>query len=111
VKTLALLAAALIASTGIAFAQAPAKDAKKPAAKPAASAPAKPASAPAKKEPIDINRASKKDLMTLSGIGEARADAIIKNRPYRGKNELLDKKLVPANVYNDIKDRIVAKQW
>jgi DNA uptake protein ComE-like DNA-binding protein len=102
-KTLALLAAALIASMGMAFAQAPAKDAKKEAAKPAASA-------PAKKEPLDINRASKKELMELPGIGEARADAIIKNRPYHGKNEILDKKLVPANVYNDLKDRIIAKQ-
>ena len=102
-KTLALLAAALIASMGMAFAQAPAKDAKKDAAKPAAAA-------PAKAEPMDINRASKKDLMTLPGIGEARADAIIKNRPYRGKNEILDKKLVPSNVYNDIKDKIIAKQ-
>src|SRR5262249_5798369 len=102
-KTLALLAAALIASMGMAFAQAPAaKDAKKDA-KPAASA-------PAKKEPLDINRASKKELMELPGIGEARADAIIKNRPYRGKNELLDKKIVPSNVYNDIKEKIIAKQ-
>lgn len=104
-KTLALVAAALIASAGLAFAQAPAKDAKKSAA------PAKEAPAPAKKtEPLDINHASKKQLMELPGIGEARADAIIKNRPYRGKNDLVDKKLVPANVYNDIKDRIIAKQ-
>ena len=102
-KILALLAAALIASAGLAFAQAPAKDAKKATAQPAATA-------PAKKPLIDINHASKKDLMTLSGIGEARADAIIKNRPYRGKNDLLDRKLVPANVYNDIKDKIVARQ-
>ena len=100
-KTLALLAAALIASMGVTFANA--ADAKKDAAKPAATA-------PAKAEPMDINRASRKDLMTLPGIGEARADAIIKNRPYRGKNEILDKKLVPANVYNDIKDKIIAKQ-
>jgi DNA uptake protein ComE-like DNA-binding protein len=58
--------------------------------------------------PIDINSASRDELKTLPGIGDARADAIIKNRPYRGKNELADKKIVPQNVYNDIKDRIIA---
>jgi DNA uptake protein ComE-like DNA-binding protein len=48
--------------------------------------------------------------MKLKGIGDARAEAIIKGRPYKGKNELLDKKIVPENVYNDIKDKIIAKQ-
>jgi len=58
--------------------------------------------------PIDINSASKSELKTLPGIGDARADAIIEHRPYRGKNELADKKIVPQNVYNEIKDRIIA---
>jgi len=106
-RIFALLVAA-IAATGMAFAQAPAKDTKK-AAEPAKTEMKKDA-APAKKEPLDINRASKKDLMALPGIGDARADAIIKNRPYRAKNELLDKKIVPSNVYNDIKEKIIAKQ-
>lgn len=59
---------------------------------------------------IDINTASEKELATLPGIGEARAKAIVKGRPYRGKNELKDKKIVPENVYNDIQDKIIAKQ-
>jgi len=59
---------------------------------------------------MDINSASEKELATLAGIGEARAKAIVKGRPYKGKNELLDKKIVPENVYNDIKDKIIAKQ-
>jgi DNA uptake protein ComE-like DNA-binding protein len=60
--------------------------------------------------PIDINSASRDELKTLPGIGDARAEAIIKHRPYRGKNELADKKIVPQNVYNNIKDRIIAHQ-
>jgi DNA uptake protein ComE-like DNA-binding protein len=115
--------AALVASAGLAFAQAPApKDAAKKTDAPKAEA--KKADAPkadAKKadslkadarkaEPMDINSASEKDLATLTGIGEARAKAIVKGRPYKGKNELLDKKIVPEKVYNDIKDSIVAKQ-
>ena len=59
---------------------------------------------------LDINSASRDQLMKLKGIGDARADAIIKGRPYKGKNELLDKKIVPANVYDDIKDKIIARQ-
>jgi competence protein ComEA len=86
-----------------------AKKATDAAAKPAA--PAKPAAAaPAKSEPMDINTASEKELATLKGIGEARAKAIVKGRPYKGKDELVQKKIVPQNVYDEIKDQIIAKQ-
>ena len=82
----------------------------KPAATsgPAKAAPA--ASPAARTTPIDINSASKDELDALPQIGAARADAIIKGRPYRAKSDLLDKKIVPQNVYNGIKDRIVAHQ-
>ena len=63
-----------------------------------------------KAEPMDINTATKDQLMTLDGIGEARSDAIIKGRPYKAKNELADKKIVPQKVYDTIKEQIVAKQ-
>jgi competence protein ComEA len=66
--------------------------------------------AQAKSAPIDINRAKADELMTLKGIGEARATAIIKGRPYARKDELVQKKIIPESVYNDIKDQIVAKQ-
>ncbi len=59
---------------------------------------------------IDINSASKAELMTLAGIGDARADAIIKGRPYKGKDDLVQKKIVPDAVYQGIKDKIIAKQ-
>jgi competence protein ComEA len=71
--------------------------------------------APAKDAPksgglVDINHASQKELEALPGVGEARAKAIIKGRPYKGKDDLVAKKVVPENVYNDIKDHIVARQ-
>ena len=66
--------------------------------------------AQAKTEPIDINRAKAEELRTLKGIGEARAAAIIKGRPYARKDELVQKKIIPESVYNDIKDKIIAKQ-
>ena len=59
---------------------------------------------------IDINSASKEELDALPGIGAARAEAILKGRPYKSKDELSRKKIIPENVYNGIKDKIVARQ-
>lgn len=59
---------------------------------------------------IDINRAKAEELMTLKGVGDARAKAIIKGRPYARKDELVQKGIIPESVYNDIKDKIIAKQ-
>jgi len=97
-KLIAAAAIALLAATGAAYA----KDEPKKAA---------PAAATAKAEALlDLNTASRDELVKLKGIGDARADAIIKGRPYKGKNELVDRKIVPENVYNDIKDKVIAKQ-
>ena len=60
--------------------------------------------------PLDINTATKKQLAALPGIGDARSDAIIKGRPYKGKDELVQKKIVPEKTYDGIKDKIIAKQ-
>jgi competence protein ComEA len=109
----ALLVAA-IAAIGLAFAQAPAKDSAKKSDAPKAEAKKgdapKDAKADKKAEPMDINSASEKDLATLKGIGEARAKAIVKGRPYKGKDDLVNKKIIPQKVYDDIKDKIIAKQ-
>ena len=61
-------------------------------------------------EPMDINSASEKDLATLKGVGDVRAKAIVKGRPYKGKDDLVKKKIVPQKVYDDIKELIIAKQ-
>ena len=100
---------ATLASIGLAATAAMAADtAKTPAAPAATAAPAK-ADAP-KVELMDINSASEKDLATLKGIGDARAKAIVKGRPYKGKDDLVKKKVLTQSVYDGIKDQIIAKQ-
>ena len=51
---------------------------------------------PAANAKIDINSASKDSLMTLKGIGEVYAAAIIKGRPYKRKDELVRRQIIPA---------------
>ncbi|MDO4230648.1 MAG: helix-hairpin-helix domain-containing protein [Lautropia sp.] len=59
---------------------------------------------------LDINSASEAELASLPGIGAARAKAIIKGRPYKGKDDLQRRNVLSASVYEKIKDRIVARQ-
>jgi competence protein ComEA len=67
--------------------------------------------APAPKaELLDINSASADELKALKGIGDAYSAKIIAGRPYKGKDELLQKNIVPEKTYAEIKDKIIAKQ-
>ena len=100
-----------------ASAQTPAQSTQTPTTAPKAPVtnPSKP-TAPAPQAPaaqgglVDINSASEADLQTLSGIGPARAKAIIAGRPYNGKDDLVNKNIIPSGVYEGIKDKIIAKK-
>jgi competence protein ComEA len=117
-KLTALLSALLLAMAGAAFAQ----KAETPKATPTAPAamapttkaePAPAAKADAKKEPLDINSATKDELKALPGIGDAYADKIIKGRGkagYSGKDDLLKKKILNEKTYDGVKEMIIAKQ-
>jgi competence protein ComEA len=61
-------------------------------------------------ELLDINSPSEEQLKALPGIGETYASKIIKGRPYKRKDQLVKKKVIPQATYDEIKEQIVAKQ-
>jgi DNA uptake protein ComE-like DNA-binding protein len=57
---------------------------------------------------IDINTASREDLVNLPGMTEREADRIIAARPFKSTHELVARHLIPASEYDKISDRIIA---
>lgn len=54
--------------------------------------------------PLDLNTATESDLESLPGITKTDAERIIRNRPYRSKNELVNRRIIPEESYDQIRD-------
>jgi DNA uptake protein ComE-like DNA-binding protein len=59
------------------------------------------------KKTIDLNKASKDDLVSLPGITSPRADRIIAERPYASAHQLVTRHVLTEDEYAQIQDRVI----
>jgi DNA uptake protein ComE-like DNA-binding protein len=57
---------------------------------------------------IDINHASIDELLKVPGLTKTWAGRIVRYRPYRSKQDLLDRGIVPEAVYERIRNDVIA---
>jgi competence protein ComEA len=59
-------------------------------------------------EPVDINHANLEQLLQVPGLTRSWAERIVRFRPYRSKLDLVQEGVLTGEVYNRIKDYIIA---
>ena len=57
---------------------------------------------------LDINTATAEQLKALPGMGVVYVQRVVAGRPYSAKNQLVQRGVLPEDVYLKIKDSIVA---
>ncbi|MEZ4455197.1 MAG: helix-hairpin-helix domain-containing protein [Gemmatimonadales bacterium] len=64
--------------------------------------------APAASDPtIDLNRATYGELLAFRGIGRMYADKVVAARPFESHRDLVDRRVLPVNVYLALRSRLV----
>jgi DNA uptake protein ComE-like DNA-binding protein len=58
------------------------------------------------KKTVDLNKASKDDLLSLPGITAPRADRIIAERPYASTHQLVSRRVLSEHEYSQLQDRV-----
>ena len=68
----------------------------------------KPKSIPAPEARVDINHATLGELLKVPGMTPSWAGRIVRFRPYRSKQDLVEHGVLPSDVYDRIKDYVIA---
>jgi DNA uptake protein ComE-like DNA-binding protein len=66
------------------------------------------AAAPSTEQRVDISHASIAELLRVPGLTRGWAERVVRFRPYRTKQDLFDKGIVSSEVYDRIKNFIIA---
>ena len=61
-------------------------------------------------KPLDLNTATKEQLLSLPGVTAAEADRVIAGRPYKEPGEVVTRRIMPKTEYDKIADRVTAKK-
>lgn len=59
---------------------------------------------------VDLNTATRDQLLTLPDLTGAEADRIVEGRPYNDPNDLVTRRIVPKAEYDKIADRVTASR-
>lgn len=61
-------------------------------------------------KPLDLNTATRDQLMSLPGMTTGQADRVIEARPYNDPHDLVTRHILPQSEYDRISDKVTAKQ-
>jgi competence protein ComEA len=60
-------------------------------------------------KPLNVNTATREQLLSLPGVTETEADRLIAGRPYHEPGQLVTRRILPQSKYDKIADRLTAK--
>jgi DNA uptake protein ComE-like DNA-binding protein len=61
-------------------------------------------------KPVNLNTATRDQLMSLPGMTTGQADRVIEARPYNDPHDLVTRHILPQSEYDRIADKVTAKQ-
>ena len=61
-------------------------------------------------KPLDLNAATREQLLSLPGVTPAEADRVIAGRPYNEPGEVVTRRIMTKTEYDKIADRVTAKK-